>query len=87
MKATLWLATLLLSLASTLPAQARTLAQRLGLPADAKMLIVHADDLGVARSVECGELRRARQGCGLLGEHHDADALGHGGRDVCPGAP
>jgi predicted glycoside hydrolase/deacetylase ChbG (UPF0249 family) len=35
---------------STLPAQARTVAERLGHPRDAKLLILHADDLGVAHS-------------------------------------
>jgi predicted glycoside hydrolase/deacetylase ChbG (UPF0249 family) len=34
-----------------LPAQSRTIAERLGHPADAKLLIIHADDLGVAHSV------------------------------------
>ena len=33
---------------STLPAQTRTVAERLGHPRDAKLLILHADDLGVA---------------------------------------
>ncbi len=31
--------------------QTKTLAERLGYPADAKLLIIHADDLGVAHSV------------------------------------
>ena len=31
--------------------QTKTIAERLGYPADAKLLIVHADDLGVAHSV------------------------------------
>ena len=35
---------------STLPAQTRTIAERLGHPRDAKLLILHADDLGVAHS-------------------------------------
>src|SRR5919201_1138786 len=39
-----------LLLVSTLPAQTRTIAERLGLPADAKLLILHADDLGVAHA-------------------------------------
>jgi predicted glycoside hydrolase/deacetylase ChbG (UPF0249 family) len=38
-------------MASALSAQTRTIAERLGLPADAKLLILHADDLGVAHSV------------------------------------
>ena len=41
----------LLLIASVLPAQARSLAERLGHPANAKLLILHADDLGVAHSV------------------------------------
>jgi predicted glycoside hydrolase/deacetylase ChbG (UPF0249 family) len=35
---------------STLPAQTRTIAERLGHPRDAKLLIIHADDIGVAHS-------------------------------------
>jgi predicted glycoside hydrolase/deacetylase ChbG (UPF0249 family) len=51
MQPTLWSSAMLLLVASTLPAQTRTVAERLGLPADAKLLILHADDLGVAHSV------------------------------------
>ncbi|MEO8622507.1 MAG: polysaccharide deacetylase family protein [bacterium] len=43
-------ATLLL-MASTLTAQTKTVAERLGLPANSKLLIIHADDLAVAHSV------------------------------------
>ena len=39
-----------LALVSTLSAQTRTLAERLGHPRDAKLLILHADDIGVAHS-------------------------------------
>ncbi len=44
---------LLATVAAVMPlhAQGRNLAERLGLPRDAKMLILHADDLGVAHSV------------------------------------
>lgn len=42
----------LLLLASTLPAQTRTIAERLGHPADSKLLILHADDLGAAHSID-----------------------------------
>src|SRR4051812_10918154 len=35
---------------STLTAQTRTIAERLGYPRDAKLLILHADDLGFAHS-------------------------------------
>jgi chitin disaccharide deacetylase len=39
-----------LLLAATVNAQTRTIAERLGHPRDAKLLILHADDLGVAHS-------------------------------------
>ena len=42
----------LLFVALGLPAQTRTVAERLGYPSDAKLLILHADDLGVAHSVD-----------------------------------
>lgn len=42
----------LLSTAVALTAQTKTVAERLGYPADAKLLIVHADDLAVAHSVD-----------------------------------
>ncbi len=48
------IATLLL--ASTLPGQTKTIAERLGHPANAKLLILHADDLGVAHSVNAASL-------------------------------
>jgi predicted glycoside hydrolase/deacetylase ChbG (UPF0249 family) len=40
-----------LLVASALPAQTRSIAERLGYPANAKLLILHADDLGAAHSV------------------------------------
>jgi len=40
----------ILLVASTLSAQTRTIAERLGHPRDAKLLILHADDMGVAHS-------------------------------------
>jgi len=42
----------LLSTAAASRAQTKTVAERLGYPADAKLLIVHADDLAVAHSVD-----------------------------------
>jgi chitin disaccharide deacetylase len=47
------LASILLPLfvAAYLPAQTKTIAERLGYPADSKLLIIHADDLAVAHSV------------------------------------
>lgn len=43
---------LLFSVASSARAQSKTVAERLGYPADSKLLIVHADDLAVAHSVD-----------------------------------
>lgn len=41
-----------LLLAPPLSAQTRTVAERLGYPRDAKLLILHADDLGAAHSID-----------------------------------
>src|SRR5882672_12503088 len=43
---------LLLIVAASTGAQTKTVAERLGYAADAKLLIVHADDLAVAHSVD-----------------------------------
>jgi len=51
MRALLWSAVVSLLIASTLHAQRRTIAERLGHPANAKLLIIHADDLGAAHSI------------------------------------
>jgi predicted glycoside hydrolase/deacetylase ChbG (UPF0249 family) len=48
----LWPTLSLLFLATTLRAQTKTVAERLGFPSDAKLLILHADDLGAAHSVD-----------------------------------
>ena len=42
----------LLSIAASGRAQTKTVAERLGYPADSKLLIIHADDLAVAHSVD-----------------------------------
>jgi chitin disaccharide deacetylase len=52
MKTLLWSSMASLLVASTLAAQTKTIAERLGHPADAKLLIIHADDLGVAHAVD-----------------------------------
>ena len=44
------------------PVQTKTTAERLGYPADAKLLIVHADDLGVAHSVNDASMKSFASG-------------------------
>jgi hypothetical protein len=48
----LWLLIPLLFVASSLPGQTKTVAERLGYPRDAKLLILHADDAGFAHSAD-----------------------------------
>ena len=43
-------------------AQERTLAERLGYPRDAKLIIVHADDLGMAHSVNTATIKAFESG-------------------------
>jgi predicted glycoside hydrolase/deacetylase ChbG (UPF0249 family) len=52
MKPLLWSSIASLVLATTLNAQTRTIAERLGHPANSKLLIIHADDLGAAHSID-----------------------------------
>jgi predicted glycoside hydrolase/deacetylase ChbG (UPF0249 family) len=52
MKPLLWSSIASLVLATTLTAQTRTIAERLGHPANSKLLIIHADDLGAAHSID-----------------------------------
>jgi predicted glycoside hydrolase/deacetylase ChbG (UPF0249 family) len=44
------------------PASERTTAERLGYPRDTKLLMVHADDLGMARSVNAASIRGLESG-------------------------
>lgn len=53
---------LLLAIASTLPAQTRTVAERLGYPKGTKLLILHADDLGVAHSADSASFDALERG-------------------------
>lgn len=54
---------LVLALAApTTQAQQQTLAERLGYPRDAKLLIVHADDLGMSHSVNAATLKAFETG-------------------------
>jgi predicted glycoside hydrolase/deacetylase ChbG (UPF0249 family) len=51
-----------LLLASALPAQTKTVAERLGHPADSKLLILHADDLGAAHSIDAASFAGLENG-------------------------
>lgn len=62
MRALLWSSVALLLVSSTLPAQTRTIAERLGHPKNAKLLILHADDLGVAHSENAASLAALTSG-------------------------
>src|ERR1700704_4030458 len=48
----LWSSVVSLVVASTLSAQTKTIAERRGHPASSKLLIIHADDLGAAHSID-----------------------------------
>lgn len=52
----------LLSIAASGRPQTKTVAERLGYPADAKLLIVHADDLAVAHSVDAASFDALNKG-------------------------
>jgi predicted glycoside hydrolase/deacetylase ChbG (UPF0249 family) len=56
MRILLWSSIASFAIASALPAQTRSVAERLGHPRGAKMLILHADDLGVAHSENAASL-------------------------------
>ncbi len=47
---------------ATVQAQDRTLAERLGYPPDARLLIVHADDLGMSHSVNAATMKAFETG-------------------------
>jgi predicted glycoside hydrolase/deacetylase ChbG (UPF0249 family) len=62
MQPLLWTSVVSFLIASTLPAQTKTIAERLGHPADSKLLILHADDLAVAHSVDAASFDALEKG-------------------------
>ena len=56
------LCALVFALVPSASAQNRSLAERLGYPADAKLLIVHADDLGMSHSVNLATIKGFESG-------------------------
>jgi predicted glycoside hydrolase/deacetylase ChbG (UPF0249 family) len=62
MKSLLWSSVISLLVVSTLPAQTRTVAERLGHPANSKLLIIHADDLGCAHSADVASFDALEKG-------------------------
>jgi predicted glycoside hydrolase/deacetylase ChbG (UPF0249 family) len=58
----LWTAVASFLLASTVCAQTKSIAERLGYPASSKLLILHADDLGVAHSVDVASFEALEKG-------------------------
>ncbi|HEU4749338.1 MAG TPA: polysaccharide deacetylase family protein [Gemmatimonadaceae bacterium] len=62
MQSLLWPSLISLLAVATLPAQTRTIAERLGYPASSKLLIIHADDLGVSHSVNAASLEALDNG-------------------------
>jgi len=58
----LFAAGLLTALSLPAGAQNQTLAQRLGYPADAKLLIIHADDLAVAHAQDMASFEALNRG-------------------------
>src|SRR6059058_5300268 len=62
MKPMFFLSVTVLLFAATLSAQTRTVAERLGYPRDAKLLILHADDLGFAHSANAASFEALDKG-------------------------
>ncbi|MEO8192982.1 MAG: polysaccharide deacetylase family protein [Gemmatimonadales bacterium] len=62
MQSLLWSSVVLVFFASTLTAQTGTIAERLGYARDVKLLILHADDLGTAHSVNAASFDALNKG-------------------------
>lgn len=58
----LWTSVASFLFASTICAQTKTIAERLGYPAASKLLILHADDLGAAHSVDAASFEALDKG-------------------------
>ncbi len=58
----LWTSVVSFLVVSALPAQTKTIAERLGHPADSKLLIIHADDLAAAHSVDVASFDALEKG-------------------------
>jgi predicted glycoside hydrolase/deacetylase ChbG (UPF0249 family) len=57
-----FLSCICLFLSKTIPAQTKTVAERLGYPADTKLLIIHADDLAIAHSEDSASFEALDKG-------------------------
>ncbi|MEP6905746.1 MAG: polysaccharide deacetylase family protein [Gemmatimonadales bacterium] len=62
MASLLWTSLVSVLFASTAFAQTKTIAERLGYPANSKLLIIHADDLGAAHSVDVASFEALDKG-------------------------
>lgn len=58
----LWLFAISIASVAALSGQAKTVAERLGYPADSKLLIIHADDLAVAHAVDSASFDALEKG-------------------------
>src|SRR5687767_1754732 len=62
MPSLLWTSVALFVFATSISAQTKTIAERLGYPPASKLLILHADDLGVAHSVNAASFEALQKG-------------------------
>jgi len=58
----LWLCMMSIASVAILSGQSKTVAERLGYPADSKLLIIHADDLAVAHAVDSASFEALEKG-------------------------
>src|SRR5690349_623292 len=58
----LWLCAIFVASVADLSGQSKTVAERLGYPADSKLLIIHADDLAVAHAVDSASFDALEKG-------------------------